>query len=132
MELGLCCAGAVPKGRLAEDGRIPDKYPVSECASSEYPVRTELNVKDADATLILVDSEPSGGTLYTIELAERHGKPCCVVRLADPAAAGKASAFLRARRPRVLNVAGPRESRCPGIGARARELLMKVLGGGEL
>ena len=30
--------------------------------------------------------------------------------------------------PLVLNIAGPRESGCPGIQARGKEFLMKVLG----
>lgn len=127
LELGLPCGGSVPKGRLAEDGRVPDRYPVRECASAEYPVRTELNVREADATLVLADAEPAGGTRFTIGAARRLGKPCCVVRLGEPGAADKARRFLRAHRPGTLNVAGPRESGSPGIGERARRLLLEVL-----
>ena len=34
-----------PKGRKAEDGIIPQKYPLIECETDNYAVRTELNVK---------------------------------------------------------------------------------------
>ena len=44
MELGIPCGGWCPKGRRAEDGRIPDRYPLQETSSSDYPLRTEMNV----------------------------------------------------------------------------------------
>ncbi|MFH1723389.1 MAG: putative molybdenum carrier protein [Elusimicrobiota bacterium] len=128
IELGLPCGGAAPKGRRAEDGRIPDRYPVVECASSDYSVRTERNVIGADATLILCPGEPTGGTRLTGELARRHGKPVCVVDIDGPEAAGRAREFLLRVRPKVLNVAGPRESSRPGIALRARVLLLEALG----
>jgi hypothetical protein len=30
MALGLSCGGYVPRGRLAEDGRLPQRYPMIE------------------------------------------------------------------------------------------------------
>ena len=44
MELGIPCGGWCPKGRRAEDGRIPGHYPLQEASSKEYPLRTRLNV----------------------------------------------------------------------------------------
>ncbi len=44
LELGFPCGGWCPKGRRAEDGKIPDRYPLAEASSPEYPVRTQLNV----------------------------------------------------------------------------------------
>jgi hypothetical protein len=46
LELELPCGGWCPKGRRAEDGRIPDRYPMEEASSPDYRVRTELNVFD--------------------------------------------------------------------------------------
>ena len=46
LENSISCGGWCPKGRLSEDGKIPDKYPVRECESEEYPYRTEKNVID--------------------------------------------------------------------------------------
>jgi predicted Rossmann-fold nucleotide-binding protein len=61
MLAGIPVGGACPKGRKAEDGLIPDRYPLTELASENYRVRTEKNVKDADATLILTVGAISGG-----------------------------------------------------------------------
>ncbi|MFA5140731.1 MAG: putative molybdenum carrier protein [Elusimicrobiota bacterium] len=126
-ELGLACGGTVPKGRLAEDGRIPDRYPMSESGSEEYPVRTERNVLDSDATLILTLGEPAGGTRLTLELAKRHKKPVCVVDLGWKKPAAQARDFVSRVKPETLNVAGPRESSFPGIGEKAKRLILEVL-----
>lgn len=128
LALGIPCGGTAPKGMLAEDGRVPDRYPLVEGPSPDYAERTETNVRDADATLILVTTEPlTGGTLLTERLARKHRKPVAVVRLDDPDPAADIRSFLKAVRPRTLNVAGPRESSFPGIGDKAREALLAAL-----
>src|SRR5437870_6380616 len=76
LELGLPCGGWCPKGRRAEDGPIPARYPLAETPWSGYPQRTLWNVRDSDGTLILVDGEPDRGTQLTIELAKRKKKLC--------------------------------------------------------
>ena len=54
MRLNIPTGGWCPAGRLAEDGTIPEKYnTLQETTSSDYVVRTERNVRDADLTLIL-------------------------------------------------------------------------------
>ena len=85
---GVPVGGWVPAGRRAEDGTIPERFMQAglvETRSSSYLVRTELNVKDTDATLILsftVEGAISGGTKRTAEFARKHGKPCrfCLVK----------------------------------------------------
>ena len=54
IDLGLPVGGWCPKGRLAEDGVIPARYPLIETRSPLYAERTEWNVRDTDATLVLV------------------------------------------------------------------------------
>ena len=53
IDCGIPIDGWCPKGRLAEDGRIPDKYVLRETKSDSYPNRTQKNVYDTDATMIL-------------------------------------------------------------------------------
>ena len=121
--VGLAVGGWCPAGRWAEDGPIPPRYPLRETASSDPAVRTRLNVRDADATLVLTLGPPMGGTALTIELAGALGRTHRVVDLdADPQL-GALAAWLRRGDVRVLNVAGPRESEAPGVYARAVELL---------
>ena len=47
----LPCGGWCPKGRKAEDGSIPDAYPLRESTSASYLQRTEWNVRDSDGDL---------------------------------------------------------------------------------
>jgi len=129
LELGIVCGGWCPRGRLAEDGRIPDRYPLRETPASGYAQRTEWNVRDADATLVLHRGRMRGGTALTVALARRLQRPCLTVDLAETADPDAIRAWLAARRVAALNVAGPRESQAPGIGELARTVLRAVLGG---
>ena len=52
-QLGITIGGYCPKGRLAEDGKISDKYPLIETRFANYLQRTKWNVRNSDATLIL-------------------------------------------------------------------------------
>ena len=127
--LGIPHGGWCPKGRLAEDGRIPARYQLVETESSDYPVRTERNVLDSDATLILFCSQLSGGTELTLRLAERHAKPWLAADLRQPTPPLDAiRRWLSECRPKTLNIAGPRESQCPGVAAEAAALLTELFG----
>jgi len=50
---GIPIGGYCPKGRRAEDGVIPEQYPMVELGSPESYYRTEKNVIESDGTLIL-------------------------------------------------------------------------------
>ncbi|HZT80256.1 MAG TPA: putative molybdenum carrier protein [Gemmataceae bacterium] len=128
LDLGLPCGGWCPKGRRAEDGPIPAKYPLHEAPTEHYPQRTALNVRDSDGTLILTAGEPDRGTALTRELAERYGRPLLVVDLDGQPSAQAVREWGRASGVAVLNVAGPRESSRPGIHDRAAAFLREVLG----
>ena len=41
MSLGLTVGGYCPRGRKAEDGKIPERYPLTETTSSDYRVRLQ-------------------------------------------------------------------------------------------
>jgi hypothetical protein len=66
LALNIPCGGWCPKGRKAEDGPIPERYPLQETSSADYRVRTEKNVTDSDGTLILTRGPVTGGTAYTV------------------------------------------------------------------
>lgn len=127
LELGIPCGGWCPKGRRAEDGVIPFRYPLVEASSPEYPLRTELNVQDADGTLIITWSAPMGGTALTVKLAQKHHKPYLLVDLAQEANVVLVREWLKQYKIQVLNVAGPRESEVPGIYIRAALFLRNLL-----
>jgi predicted Rossmann-fold nucleotide-binding protein len=128
LELGFPCGGWCPKGRRAEDGVIPDRYPLQETSSADYRVRTEKNVEESDGTLVLGWGAPTGGTALTLKLARRHQKPSFLVDLVHEGEASIVRKWGRIKKIRILNVAGPRESEAPGIHARVLSFLKEVLG----
>jgi hypothetical protein len=62
LALGVNAGGWCPEGRLAEDGVIPDIYPLKELPMAGYRQRTKKNVIDSDGTLIIYFGFPTGGT----------------------------------------------------------------------
>jgi len=129
LDAGIPIGGWCPQGRRAEDGEIPDRFPLQETASPEYIVRTEQNVIDSDATLILAIGELYGGTRETRRFAVRHGHPVLVVDLESSISTEEVRAWLAEHSVDVLNVAGPRESSTPGIYHMARGFLRLVFSG---
>lgn len=126
-ECGLGLGGWCPRGRRAEDGRVPEQYPLRETRTADYRERTRRNVLASDATLVLTRGKPTGGTAYTLGVVRRADKPSLVVDLDDPPAIELVRGWLAANRVEALNVAGPRESLQPGIHAQARAFLRQLL-----
>jgi hypothetical protein len=126
-EVGLPCGGWCPKGRKAEDGIIAACYPLQETSSDVYAQRTEWNVRDSDGTLVLTKGAPTEGTAFTIEVAARLGKPCLILDLDRDPPPQAVHAWAARHQVRILNVAGPRESRHPGLHREAQRFLRSVL-----
>ena len=110
--------GWAPRGREAEDGPIPDKYQLTEIPDGGYRQRTKRNVQDSDGTLIINIGELDGGTKATQIFTQKLGRPCFVAQL-DTAdltqVATLVAEWLQSHHIAALNVAGPRESKRPGI-----------------
>jgi hypothetical protein len=119
LELGVPCGGWVPKGRIDEYGRIPDRYPnLVETETSDFSARTAANVRDTAGTLIISRGALTGGSLYTQEVAAGLGKPCLHLDLETTPhqdACRILDNWLVAEGIDVLNVAGPRESKDPEL-----------------
>jgi hypothetical protein len=126
-DFGLACGGWCPKGRRSEDGVIPQEYPLKETPGRDYEQRTEWNVRDSDGTLILTTGKPEGGTALTLEIAQRHEKPFYVVDLLAKPHLSSLQYWVEYEKISTLNVAGPRESRVPGIKAMATEFLKDLI-----
>ena len=127
LEKGFEIGGFAPKHRLAEDGRISDKYPNLVETETENPAeRTELNVKSADATLILSHGELKGGSLLTLRFAKKYKKPFLHIDFAAlplEQAARKTQKWLGSIECENLNVAGSRASEDAKIYDKTRNLL---------
>jgi len=131
LAVGIPAGGWCPAGRRAEDGTIPERYPLKELNSPEYETRTEMNVVDSDATLVLNTGELAGGTAFTVELAQKHCKPFLVVGLENDPDPVAVASWLEARKVRILNVAGPRESKRPGVYGAALRFLGRLFAGDD-
>jgi hypothetical protein len=131
---GIPCSGWCPRGGWAEDFPEPPgllaRYPMlKETPLADTAQRTEWNVRDSDALLILVGvrgGKVSKGTQFAIRCAERFAKPYLLVSLRDMGALDRVVAWLAAKRPRRLGIGGPRESEEPGIYAASRSLLVRM------
>ncbi len=126
--LGFATGGQAAAGYRTEDGPDPSLAGLHLVAGGSPEFRTERNVADADATVIFVGPGASPGSDLTNALALKYRKPLIVVNPWEPGSGEAVAAFLRTHAPRILNVAGHRESQAPGIYRRVLGLLTAVLG----
>ncbi|MEE4255939.1 MAG: putative molybdenum carrier protein [Bacteroidales bacterium] len=121
------CGGWCPAGRKAEDGIIPDKYPLRETASSDPSERTVLNVNSSDGLLIIWLSELDEGSRQTLDYAKKGKKPVYLAKQEDVLNPEEFRLWLDVNRIRLLNVAGPRESNDAGVYDYALRVLGSLL-----
>lgn len=131
--LGIDYGGTLPKGRLTEEGPLDPKYDrMTELESSSYPKRTLKNVLDSDATLLFTVGKISGGTALTLRMAKENGKPYLHINLEsqpEDKAVQVISSWLSKVKPEILNIAGSRESKAPGIYEKVFNVLIKGIKG---
>lgn len=129
---GFACGGWCPADRGAEDGEIPERYPLTPLPAAavdvpqkrearhiaeQYRARALKNVQDGDGTVILYSGTLSGGTLLTQKLCLREKKPFIALDAQTSTklrAADAVAQFVEEHGIQVLNVAGPRLSGWPG------------------
>jgi len=96
----------------------PFRSPVTIATKSPCPSSPpEWNVRDSDGTVVFtLAREVTGGSLKTIGFAKKHGKPCIhISRDGDYEPALTLQWFVQENGIKILNVAGSRESKEPGI-----------------
>jgi hypothetical protein len=120
---------------------IPPEFELRETTRKDYLHRTEANVVDSDATLVFTWDPPRGGTKKSIEFANKHGKSCHVCDIKQGPRKALVEHICRwlegeieeeewPQPPEgtlVLNVAGPRESKVPGMQRTVMILMIDVL-----
>jgi hypothetical protein len=131
---GIPHGGWCPKGRIQEKGStIPQEYKLTEITGNfktekeNYNARTKKNIETADGTLIFIPKIPlpsqiKDGTLLTIKEAEyqakllHKAKPLLINLSSDSSENIQIiSNWIKKEKIKTLNIAGPRESTCPGI-----------------
>ena len=120
--------GWCPKGRKAEDGCIAGQYQLTESPSANYLQRTEWNVRDSDGTIIFtLATELTGGSKRTADFAEKHKKPFLHVHRGMYQPDMAVQQFISAHGVKMLNIAGSRESKEPGIHDWVKDVLTRSL-----
>ncbi len=130
IRLGIPHGGWIPKGRRTEAGPLSETYHLREMGTTSYPKRTEQNVLDGDATLIVSHGKLTGGSKLTATLAQKHAKPCLHIDLQSVSmaiASRRLVAWLTENDIKILNVAGSRASEDPEIYPRTLQLLRQTL-----
>jgi len=143
IEMSIPYGGWAPFDRRAEDGPIPDRYALQQVelpmyldlgfdphdAGDHYRIRTHLNVRDSDATLIIVPKATwrSAGTTLTINSCRDQSKPCLILHPADEDRLWRIERWVRDQKIQTLNVAGPRASKAPSLYADVCEFLRVAL-----
>jgi hypothetical protein len=132
IRFGIPHGGWCPRGRLAEDGPLDERYQLTESPSYKYDQRTRWNVRDSDATLVItIQATPTGGTALTLAAARQQGKPYLHVARETIASVNEAgeqiAEFIAEHHVERLNIAGPRGSQEPEIAAFVTELLTSAL-----
>lgn len=135
---------------------LRDTYNLVPNLSRDYPPRTKQNVLDSDGTVLFGDAGSPGSRL-TLRLCQQYKKPCLIVpmealneelrskslietfrtelgshliseeRAERWGASNSLPDFIRHNNITVLNVAGNRESKNPGIQERVRNFLIDAL-----
>jgi hypothetical protein len=127
LQKGMGCGGWCPKGRKAEDGTIPERYPLKETPSEEYSERTKCNVDDSEGILIIYLDRMDEGTEFTLRYAKEKSKPVFLFRESEWIDIAEFNGWLNVNNIKVLNVVGPRESNAKGAYEFALNTLEEIL-----
>lgn len=129
--LGIPTGGIAPKGYRTETGNnvsLKTIFSLKEHSSYSYPPRTELNITMSDATIVFGPN--TGGSKLTRDLCFRHEKALFNVfntKKIDPILVEYFRNWINENNIEVLNVAGSRESKVPGITDFVVNFLVKAL-----
>lgn len=135
-KLGIKTGGWAPKGYRTEIGprrEFLQSFGLKEHRSKEYPPRTAANIHDADFTLIIAEHYDKGSKL-TAKLCFSMKKPVFHTVLIDiyndphDVNFNELVSWIRARKLKkaIINIAGNRESRSPGIQKAAKRFLVRL------
>lgn len=130
-ELGIRTGGTAPFGWKTEEGsnyELRDTYNLKPSLSSNYQPRTKANVRASDGTVIFGNINSPGSKL-TLRLCDELDKTC--LHIVNPEAINHYKphfiTWLHSNNIKVLNVAGNRESKHPGIQIHVKNFLVEAI-----
>lgn len=135
IEINIPHGGWCPKGRLAEDGIIPEKYQLMETDFCDSQDNTEQNIVESHFTLLFSCRDVSERLEHVIDLCEKHGKEFLLIdmeesgddEMMEEILAIMAHSDLKNKYPPdfpVINVVGTEESKAPGIQGRVKKIML--------
>lgn len=131
-KLGIKTGGLAPKGYKTEIGSNPELFTVyglAAASTEDYGYRTAANVRASHATVIFATNAKSPGTKLTVKTCEAGGKPFLLINPFEVDASSLLTAFIAGAYARygskiILNLAGNRESKSPGIESCVEDILI--------
>ena len=131
--LKIPMGGWAPKGFLTEKGSQPwlgEKYNLKEVDYSGYvgyAIRTKANVKDSDGTIRIAKNYDSKGEICTLKAIQHFEKPYFDIDPNNPPDPQEVRNWIKENNIEILNIAGNRESKAPGICKFTVKFLTEVL-----
>jgi len=131
-ELKLKTGGWIPRNFKNElgDGQFwLRKYDLREHKDATYPPRTKQNILDSDGTVIFATIPLETGSKFTWDCAQHIHKPNMVINTFNihDDITRDFLIWLEVNKIVILNVAGNRESKSPGIQLRVKNFLVNTL-----
>jgi hypothetical protein len=126
-EYGFPTGGYAPKGWMTERGRQEELLRSFGLVESDggYVERTDQNVALADLTIIFGNVNSTGSALTRVRCFYRK-KECVCISETSTLRALMLAETIASLSPKIINIAGNRESRNPGIQADVRRFLALV------
>lgn len=75
IQFHISYGGWIPKGRITEAGRLPNKYKLTEMHTDSYAERSEQNVIDSGGTFIISHGDLSEESKYSHKKVKEYNKP---------------------------------------------------------
>jgi hypothetical protein len=129
---GFRTGGTAPKGWETEDGQAPwlADWGLVECQTPGFVARTRINAKNADMSILFGnDGSPGSRLLIGVErrIKSRYDLRPPPLRIKHKGFRPEVLvSWIEQFRPRVINVAGNRESSAPGIGVWVERHLIQA------
>ena len=133
-QLSIATGGTAPRKYKTEkepNNDLKTVYNLTESHSEDYAVRTEANIRGSHATLVFATNQSSPGTKLTISLCKKNNKRFVLIDPFSDTATENISEFIVQifefyKRDIILNIAGNRESKSPGIERKTEALLLEL------
>jgi hypothetical protein len=135
---GISTGGYIPKGFRTENGLEPklgEEFGLVESWSPQFHVRTYQNAWASDGTIRIARDFSTRGEICTLNAIESHKRPHIDVQFydtngpIDSQTVQEVINWIKEYKIETLNVAGNRESTCPGIQAFVERFITEVIEG---